>query len=492
MCIINKTRAVFLASFLLNLSAFGQWLPINSGTLNNLNAVYLLNSGVAFAVGDAGTILKSTDAGMTWIGLTSGTTKALDDLYFFSDNEGVTVGEGGLILRTTDGGASWQSVVSGVRDTLESISFNGVNGICGGTSQSIIYSSNSGASWNVSQKGFFGGGFPGAYMLNATTGFVAGENSIFQPFVGATTDGGVHWTFYNFYFDGNEGSCDDIFFFDANSGLVSGVVWNGQGAIARTTNGGVDWTTSLYDHGLRGIDFPKPDAGFVVGWLGTILKSTDMGTTWSTQTSGTSADLFDVHFASDALTGIVVGASGTILRTTNGGNESGFTFDSAFSEKGPWDIDLPLDGTGIEDRSGGPDKLYSIHFAFSNGLTSVASAITSCGTVDSLIVSNRDPNQAVVNLTRVTCNESEITVTLNGIVDDQGNTLPSVSLTFGLLIGDVSGDGMVDHKDSRIVKKNLGQPVNQNNLRADVSDAGHQYINTADLMLVKRQFGTHL
>jgi hypothetical protein len=70
---------------------------------------------------------------------------------------------------------------------------------------------------------------------------------------------------------------------------------------------------------MQGIDFPKTDSGFAVGWTGRILKSTDSGVTWSPQTSGTSVDLFNVHFASDGLTGIVVGQGGTILRTTNGG-----------------------------------------------------------------------------------------------------------------------------------------------------------------------------
>ena len=52
--------------FYSSLTAFGQWIAANSGTTNNLNRVYLLDSGVGFVVGDAGTMLKTTDAGMTW------------------------------------------------------------------------------------------------------------------------------------------------------------------------------------------------------------------------------------------------------------------------------------------------------------------------------------------------------------------------------------------------------------------------------------------
>ena len=68
---------VFCSSF----SLFGQWTTVDSGTTNNLNGAYLLDSGIGFVVGDAGTILKSTDAGATWALLASGTTNMLHDVY---------------------------------------------------------------------------------------------------------------------------------------------------------------------------------------------------------------------------------------------------------------------------------------------------------------------------------------------------------------------------------------------------------------------------
>jgi photosystem II stability/assembly factor-like uncharacterized protein len=243
----------------------------------------------------------------------------LHGVYFLDPNEGVAVGDSGTILRTTDGGAGWQSVTSGVVDTLRSVSFNGTNGICGGDSQDILYSTDAGASWQISQSGFFGGGFPGAQMLDATTGLVAGQNSIFQALVGTTTDGGASWAFQPFYFDGNEGGANDVFFLDQNTGLVSGSVFDGRGAIARTTDAGTNWSTLFFDQAIEGLAFPATASGFAVGAVGRILHSTDTGTTWTDQTSGSTANLHDVSFASDALTGIAVGDGGVILRTTSGG-----------------------------------------------------------------------------------------------------------------------------------------------------------------------------
>jgi len=318
--IMSKTVHLLLSLvFCSAVTVFGQWSAANSGTSNNLNRGYLLDSGVGFVVGDAGTIVKTMDAGMTWSLLTSGTTNALHDVYFFDATQGVAVGEQGLILRTTDGGAGWQGVTSGVTENLRSVSFSGVNGISGGDSQDILYSTDAGASWQISQSGFFGGGFLGAQMLSATIGFVAGQNSISQSLLGASTDGGVSWAFQPFYFDKNEGGGTDLFFFDQNTGVVSGMVFDGRGAIARTIDGGMNWSTLFFDQAIQGLDFPQSTSGFAAGWGGRISHSTDAGITWIDETSGTSANLNDVSFASDALRGIAVGDNGTILWTANGG-----------------------------------------------------------------------------------------------------------------------------------------------------------------------------
>jgi len=58
----------------------------------------------------------------------------------------------------------------------------------------------------------------------------------------------------------------------------------------------------------------------VVGEFGTILRTSDGGNSWSTQWSGTSFDLNEVHFA-DSLAGTAVGDHGVILRTVNGGTD---------------------------------------------------------------------------------------------------------------------------------------------------------------------------
>ena len=162
-------------------------------------------------------------------------------------------------------------------------------------------------------------------MLTPTIGYVAGQNSIFQPLVGTSTDGGAGWGFQPFYFDNNEGGCTDVRFLDVNTGVVSGSVFDGTGAIARTTDGGMNWSTLFFDQAIEGLDFPATNTtnfGFAVGQAGRIVHTTDAGVTWVEQTSGTSANLNDVSFATDAQRGIAVGENGTILWTANGGAPS--------------------------------------------------------------------------------------------------------------------------------------------------------------------------
>ena len=81
-----RGKTVHLALWLVfysSLTVFGQWSAANSGTTNNLNGVYLLDSGIAFVVGDAGTILKSTDAGSDVGAASVGNNKHFAQRVFF-------------------------------------------------------------------------------------------------------------------------------------------------------------------------------------------------------------------------------------------------------------------------------------------------------------------------------------------------------------------------------------------------------------------------
>ena len=315
---------IHFSLFILN--CFAQqpgWEIIPSGTTSELNSIFFYNYEVGFACGDSGVVIESIDSGKTWQTLQTPVTYDLNDLYMFDDNTLCIVGDQGTSLFSGNGGSSWTIGPSLTQDDLLSVSFSGTIGISGASSQTILWGTYTGTGifWIVIQSGFFGGGFWGAYMISPQIGFIAGENSIFQPLFGKTTDTGVTWDFTAFHLNNNEGRATGIDFTDLNSGYVSARVWDGTGAIAKTTDGGNNWNSIIFSYPLRSIDFPISSAsqvGYSVGDSGTILKTYDAGINWQQQNSGTSLKLNKVFFK-DYDFGFAVGESGIILRTISGG-----------------------------------------------------------------------------------------------------------------------------------------------------------------------------
>ena len=64
---------------------------------------------------------------------------------------------------------------------------------------------------------------------------------------------------------------------------------------------------------LQDFSFIDPNNGFAVGAKGTILRTTDGGNNWDILASGTDDDLYSVAFT-DPITGTVVGNFGAILK----------------------------------------------------------------------------------------------------------------------------------------------------------------------------------
>ena len=320
----NIIAFIIFISSLLILNCLAQqpgWDTLSVGVWGNFNSVHFVDPYNLYLCGDELLKFSSTDSGMMWQVNQYNAPVTLNDIFVIDQNTIVTVGNTGTILRTTDGGNSWTTVTSGVTDDLLSVSFIDSFGICGALSQTILYSSNSGASWNIAQSGFLGGGFWGAKMLSGEIGFVAGENSIFQPLLGMTTDSGVNWDFHTFYLNGSEGKATGVDFTDMFTGYVCAGTFDLSGAIAKTTDSGINWVTTLFPDALSDIDFPISNTGLVgyaVGDAGVILKTINAGDSWQQQQSGTILKLNKVHFL-DLDYGIAVGENGTILLTTTGG-----------------------------------------------------------------------------------------------------------------------------------------------------------------------------
>ncbi len=314
---MKKIILIFILVFSCNI--YPQWVALNTGTTQNLNAIQFINLQTGFAAGANGTVIKTTNSGANWTTLNSASSIELRAVYFFNSSTGLVCGYNGTILRSTNGGDNWSVVNSGVAEHLLGLSFyNQSGGICTGNSGTTLYTTNGGINWLVGLPTGYMVTFYSAFMLDASTGYCAGVNTIFSPLWAKTTNGGASWVYASFLLNNNEGTLRDIYFFDVQTGIAVSNLWNNQGAVSRTTNGGVNWVTQIFPLGLYGLDFPTAAIGYTCGLNGLVYKSTDGGLNWNLQTSSTSTFLKSVDFI-DSINGYIAGDGGVVLKTTNGG-----------------------------------------------------------------------------------------------------------------------------------------------------------------------------
>ena len=90
---------------------------------HSLHSVYFVDAETGWSVGKLGTILNTTDGGVTWNAQASGASNHLQSVSFVDMSTGWAVGNDGTVLGTTDGGDTWVSQSSGTTDSFYSVSF---------------------------------------------------------------------------------------------------------------------------------------------------------------------------------------------------------------------------------------------------------------------------------------------------------------------------------------------------------------------------------
>lgn len=101
-----------------------------------------------------------------------------------------------------------------------------------------------------------------------------------------------------------------------------GLIGNNSGRIYRTTDAGDTWTETATGIGtsytITDLSMPSPDTAYACVYAVGVIRSTDGGLTWAPTTDAAPTHSRAIHF-SNALTGVVIGNSGNIHRTTDGG-----------------------------------------------------------------------------------------------------------------------------------------------------------------------------
>ncbi len=94
---------------------------------NDLNSISMVSNTTAYAVGNYGTVLKTTDLGENWEFIETGFTTNFSYVKFFDAQNGCILDDYGLQLRTTDGGTTWETITAEITDSFWEIFFTDPN-----------------------------------------------------------------------------------------------------------------------------------------------------------------------------------------------------------------------------------------------------------------------------------------------------------------------------------------------------------------------------
>ena len=175
-------KFIFSFLFIITLTSvcFAQWVEQNSGTSNRLLTVYFLNTEMGWAAGDDGTILKTTDGGLTWIAHNLGTLDNVHSIYFSNTLNGWAVlyewipDRHGSIIHTTDGGISWNVQLTIWGYTFHSLHFSDENnGWVAGSSGITFHTTNGGSTWLQQYPNTQGGWLWPVFFIDNNIGWTA-------------------------------------------------------------------------------------------------------------------------------------------------------------------------------------------------------------------------------------------------------------------------------------------------------------------------------
>jgi photosystem II stability/assembly factor-like uncharacterized protein len=227
----------------------------------------------AFVVTSGGRVSKTTDSGRSWT-TTQVHNNALNAVDFISPSAGWVTGNGGRVYRTTDGGATWTEPSGGVVGS--------------------------------------GGNFSSIDFLNGYFGLVSQD---YYGNVYKTMNGGTSWTAIPLPSAAYHETLSRVKAISETDYRVTT-----HSAYYRSQNAGATWTrVALPCSGVRAMTFASPLVGWIAGNSGCVARTTDGGTTWSTQNSNTGSGIYSLFALSENHVWYA-GTSGVVGYTTNGGS----------------------------------------------------------------------------------------------------------------------------------------------------------------------------
>src|SRR5262245_61879800 len=290
------------------------WYAQPSGTTNSLWGVFFLPNGrEGWAVGDAGTIVHTTNAGASWASQVSSTSFSLRSVWFTSAQVGYAAGYGGTVMKTQNGGTSWTRLQTGATANFNDVCFaDAAHGWAVGANGIIARTDDAGVTWTKT--------FPtsnelqGVSFCDTTNGWAVGQGGV----ITGTRDGGQSW-----YVVQPSVTANALYTVWRRSDTEA---WAGgaAGVNPRTvaTPDSLQWTRGTFGalNTIHGLVIGTSLIGYAVGTNGPglILKTVDGAASWQPQIANSAQALNDVWFV-DPLRGWAVGTGGRIVHTSRGG-----------------------------------------------------------------------------------------------------------------------------------------------------------------------------
>jgi len=255
----------------------------NIPTELDFHRIDFVNEFVGWAIGNGSIVYRTEDGGKTWRRL-----KRFRDDYDFTSISAVddkivyivaivtgTPYPCGAIVKSLDSGASWQEITPAYdRWDLESVwAIDGETCVISGRSSSwgggILRTFDGGKSWDEKKVSEFDGIYDLQFINDSTGYFLADEHKLFQT--KKTCSDWIH-------------RIDDVTSYCTVDGTVFAIIKN---KFMKSVDEGKTWEgiyLGLEDHLL--IKFTDSSTGWIIGVSGTVLKTIDGGTTWIDQSLG--------------------------------------------------------------------------------------------------------------------------------------------------------------------------------------------------------------
>lgn len=297
----------------------------NAVGISTLRGVSFASATIGYACAENGLIWKTEDSGATWSALKTGVTYELYSIDFIDATTGWACGEFGTVLKTTDG-ATWEQIDTGFENDLTGIYFRTSSiGYACGSGGLLLRSTDGGDTWTQVSSGttedFKDIGL--ASGASSVVVAVGSGNSIYR----STSDGASYSQVSSLPKTANWEAVSRTH----QGGTYSTYVVGNAGAVIKTDDLGATWSDVTFDWeigylpNLLGVSHgPDSDYVYVVGQNGGFAGSTDGGATFSrceTAVKDGSFRAIDANLggAGDNLSLVAVGVGGTVMYSDAGG-----------------------------------------------------------------------------------------------------------------------------------------------------------------------------